>query len=545
MNEIQAWRFLVSRNQFLDYRTVVAPDFMCQANIASLLAKAAEGDLTNDDSVYYREIHGSKVGDLTIIYRVVEAQARDVHPELDGALKDSFGRDIYFIEGIVIKGVKSSMPITSENLGLNHRQLINDYRNFWEWVSPQPAIASELAIFEPIEDNATLNRVDLPAYFIGSKKELVLTKVSQPSSEIKENKSDTLNKQIPISITSCNSYGFDGEVHQCFFQNETELIVYFRADSFGIIPRPHDHKVVVLRFNLNFEEENRTDLVRGKLLDRSIERICLSANRSILVTSNKKLLGNDNSSNRLGKEVSFRSGFVNSFDMLNNPDNNETEICEGGGELISVSKDCTWVAATDNAQNIDLFDIEGGGKRSPSFSRTHESKIVALSTSLYENTFASGDESGLISLWDCNKHIDRLKVFKDPIDAIAISPCDRLIVCSGNNGEIRVFQYQFDKVIREPIIELQHFGMNARKSKVNDLSFSPDGKMFASAGDDGSIRLWNLGKGQSQDGQLLSGHDKSVMSISFSPNGKLLASGSKDKTVRIWQQFSGLKVNNE
>jgi hypothetical protein len=58
MSEIQAWRFLVSRNQFLDYRTVVAPDFMCQANIASLLAKAAEGDLTNDDSVYYREIHG-------------------------------------------------------------------------------------------------------------------------------------------------------------------------------------------------------------------------------------------------------------------------------------------------------------------------------------------------------------------------------------------------------------------------------------------------------------------------------------------------------
>jgi len=109
MNQIQVWRFLVSRNQFLDYRTVVAPDFMCQANIASLLAKAAEGDLTNDDSVYYREIHGSKVGDLVLIYRVIEAQARDIDPETDGALKDSFGREIHFLEGLVIKEIHDSI----------------------------------------------------------------------------------------------------------------------------------------------------------------------------------------------------------------------------------------------------------------------------------------------------------------------------------------------------------------------------------------------------------------------------------------------------
>lgn len=70
---------------------------------------------------------------------------------------------------------------------------------------------------------------------------------------------------------------------------------------------------------------------------------------------------------------------------------------------------------------------------------------------------------------------------------------------------------------------------------MNDLSFSPDGKMFASAGDNGSISLWDLGKAQRENGQLLSGHSEPVMSFSFSPNGKLLDSGSKDKTVKIWQ----------
>ena len=102
MNEIQCWRFLVSRNLFLDYRTVVAPDFMCQANITSLLAKSAEGDLTYKNNAYYREIHGSKTGDLTLIYRISEAQANYINPEAEGVLKDSFGREIFFIEGIVV-----------------------------------------------------------------------------------------------------------------------------------------------------------------------------------------------------------------------------------------------------------------------------------------------------------------------------------------------------------------------------------------------------------------------------------------------------------
>ncbi|WP_204103566.1 MULTISPECIES: hypothetical protein [Spirulina sp. CCY15215] len=503
---------------------MVAPDFMCQANIASLLAKVAEGEPTNDDSVYYREIHGSKVDDLTIIYRVSEAQARDVNPELDGALKDSFGREIYFIEGIVVKGLKLSTSVTSENIDINHQQLINDYRNFWEWVSPQPSIASESAFFEPIEDNAVLNHIDLPAYFISSKKQLVLTSTSQSSSELKEENSDALNKQISIPSTS---YDFDREVHQCFFLNDTKVLVYFRVDPLVICP--HDHKVVCLDLNT----KDKTDLISGEVGKRSIERICLASNKQILVSSNRSPFGKDeNSSSPLN--VSFRSCFTKVFNL---EDKSEKTVPEGGGggELIAISKDCKWVAnATDNALNPELFDIKGGGKIS--LSGGHNKKITILAASLYDNTFASGDESGFIRLWDFNTlSIGGLEIFKAPIDVIAFSPKNKLLVCSGNKGEIKVFRYESDKIIKEPQIELTHFRVNGKKSKVNALAFSCNGKMFASAGDDGSIRLWDISKGQSQDSQLLSEHDKRVMSVSFSPNGKLLASGSKDKTVRIWQ----------
>ena len=122
MSKIQAWPFLVSRNQFLDYRTVVAPDFLCEAKIAGLLAKVAEGD---PDNIYYREIVASKVGDLTIVYRVVEALAKDVGNENEGILKDSFGREIYLIEGFVLKGIQSSPALGLENLDFIHHQSLH------------------------------------------------------------------------------------------------------------------------------------------------------------------------------------------------------------------------------------------------------------------------------------------------------------------------------------------------------------------------------------------------------------------------------------
>lgn len=68
---IEVWPFLVSRNPIIDYRTVVAPDFICKAGIAKLLARVAEGDLTQPGFAIRREILGSKEGNFTVVFRVI------------------------------------------------------------------------------------------------------------------------------------------------------------------------------------------------------------------------------------------------------------------------------------------------------------------------------------------------------------------------------------------------------------------------------------------------------------------------------------------
>lgn len=521
MSEIQAWRFLVSRNQFLDYRTVVAPDFMCQDNIASLLAKTAEGDPITDDFTYYREIYGSKSGDLTIIYRVREAQAREINDNAEGILKDSFGRDIYFIEGIVLRGIQASFAVTLESLDFDHQQLVEDYRDFWEWVSPQPAIPSKARMLT-LDDGTMLGKINLPSHFIRNKKV-----VESPSSK---NESKAPNKLNESSLDSYKKQTFEEvdfnqEVHQCCFLSNDRILVYLGASPVT----PHDRKVVLF----NTQTRNTQSLIKGEILRRSIENIYLSFDRKTLISSNRRLIGKDESSTHPGQGSSFLPYFLKVYTFSSD---SEIMIYEGGGEIIAPSKDGKWVInSASSSLNPELFDIEGGGKKS--LSGGHNQKIAYLASSSYNNVFASGDESGFIRLWNCNifDSIGGLEVFDNSIDAIAFSPCRSLLVCSGNKGEIKTVTYGDTVVSKSQTKFGMHIGIKGKKTKVNALAFSCDGKILASAGDDGSIRLWNVDKGQNQDGQLLSGHNKAVTSISFSPNDKLLASGSKDYTVKIWQ----------
>jgi len=72
---------------------------------------------------------------------------------------------------------------------------------------------------------------------------------------------------------------------------------------------------------------------------------------------------------------------------------------------------------------------------------------------------------------------------------------------------------------------------DGHSKKVEGVSFSPDGKLIASASEDQTIKIWN------QHGLLLKtvpGHKTWVNKISFSPDGKLIATASSDKTVKLW-----------
>lgn len=141
---IKIWPFFISRNSYLDYRTIVAPDFICEAKISNLLARAAEGELTEKGKGFIRHIIGSKVGDFTIAFRVINAIEKDI--DMAGAnniLKDQFGRKIEIFEGIVAEGIIKNLAISDRDFEDIHHQLTGKYQEFWVLVEPFPAFPSQ------------------------------------------------------------------------------------------------------------------------------------------------------------------------------------------------------------------------------------------------------------------------------------------------------------------------------------------------------------------------------------------------------------------
>jgi len=72
---------------------------------------------------------------------------------------------------------------------------------------------------------------------------------------------------------------------------------------------------------------------------------------------------------------------------------------------------------------------------------------------------------------------------------------------------------------------------------VRTVCFSPDGRTLASAGDDRTIKLWQVDGGRLI--RNLDGHSGRTNQVVFSPDGRTIASGSDDKTSRLWNVLTG------
>jgi WD40 repeat protein len=71
---------------------------------------------------------------------------------------------------------------------------------------------------------------------------------------------------------------------------------------------------------------------------------------------------------------------------------------------------------------------------------------------------------------------------------------------------------------------------------VENVAFSPDSKLLASAGSGGTVRVWNAVTAQPAGPPLpaATGPRGGVYDVAFSPDGRLLASADSDGTIQLW-----------
>jgi WD40 repeat protein len=114
------------------------------------------------------------------------------------------------------------------------------------------------------------------------------------------------------------------------------------------------------------------------------------------------------------------------------------------------------------------------------------------------------------------------------VHSVAVSPSGELIASAGADGTVKLWRTSDGALLRT---------LTGHEGDANGVAFSPDGSYVASAGSDGTVRVW-----RTQDGRLLHTltHGGGIaLSVAFAPNGQLLASGGEDGTVKLWRVATG------
>jgi WD40 repeat protein len=117
----------------------------------------------------------------------------------------------------------------------------------------------------------------------------------------------------------------------------------------------------------------------------------------------------------------------------------------------------------------------------------------------------------------------------DGVIQVGFSPDGKRLATAGGDGTVKVWDTRHG---RELFTLEAHPG-----SAVIDVTFSPDGAHMLTGSFDGTAKLWDAVTGQAL--LTLSGHTSAVHGVAFTPDGTRLVTGSEDGTAKVWDAETG------
>lgn len=154
--------------------------------------------------------------------------------------------------------------------------------------------------------------------------------------------------------------------------------------------------------------------------------------------------------------------------------------------------------------------------------------VLSLAFSPDGSMLASGTENGTIDLWDSasGRRITTLKGHTKSVYSLQFAAENSLLFSCGDDHTVRVWDVASRRTVN--LLQGGH--------TIWSLSLSADGLSLATCGEDGTICLWQMATPEQITlTHTLRGYRKSIDQVHWSPDGRLLATADAHGIVRLWE----------